>query len=436
MGTMNDESHFTHHSSVEKRHFAMRVIVNRLAALGQRTGIGHYTLQLIRCLREQAGLDVIAAFPRGWMRRAREMSTRVRPYLDNPASQPASGPGSSQSLLGSMRRGTLDCLRQGVRLVTARHFQAVCARGQYQLYHEPNYIPLPSDLPTVATLCDLSVLLHPEWHPADRVRYFHRYFHRGLAQCVHFLAISEYCRQEIIDALAIAPERVTRTYMGIRPGLRPLPPEEVAASLRQLGLPAQYLLYLGTIEPRKNVLRLMRAYCDLPARLRDNWPLVLVGGWGWNTAEVAEFFHSEARHRGVIHLGYLPEEHLTAVYNGARALVYPSLYEGFGLPPIEMMACGGAVLASTAGALRETVGSKACLLEAEDVAGWRDALARVVEDDDWWQSLRRGVLAVASPFTWDNCAADTLAVYRRLCGVPEPEQVTAGRVPTPLRAAG
>src|SRR5262249_10484374 len=141
----------------------------------------------------------------------------------------------------------------------------------------------------------------------------------------------------------------------------------------------------------------------------------------------------EARHRGVLHLGYLAEEHLAAVYNGARALVYPSLYEGFGLPPIEMMACGGAVLASTAGAIAETVGRRAHLTDPADVDGWRDALRRVVADDDWWRSLRAGVTVAARPFTWERCAADTLRVYRQLCGRDTVPFVPA---PAPLRAAG
>src|SRR5205085_3332784 len=132
---------------------------------------------------------------------------------------------------------------------------------------------------------------------------------------------------------------------------------------------------------------------------------------GWNTGEVAAYLHDVARHRGVLHLGYVAEEHVAALYNGARALLYPSLYEGFGLPPIEMMACGGAVLASTAGALQETVGPRAHLIEPEDLAAWRAAMLRVVTDDDWWQQLRQGVQSLAKPYTWDRCAAVTLEVY-------------------------
>jgi alpha-1,3-rhamnosyl/mannosyltransferase len=264
----------------------------------------------------------------------------------------------------------------------------------------------------VVTIPDLSVLLHPEWHPADRVAYFEKNFQRGLAQGSHFLAISEFGRQEIIRILNIAPTRVTRTYMGIRRGLGPLSANQVGPILARLGLPSQYLLYLGTIEPRKNLLRLLKAYCALPQELRSHWPFLLVGGWGWNTADIADYFHNEARHRGVIHLGYVKDRYLGAVYNGARALVYPSLYEGFGLPPLEMMACGGAVIASTAGALAETIGTKAHLVEPEDLDGWKDAMARVIRDEDWQRSLRQGAPDVARPYTWDRCATQTLAVYQ------------------------
>jgi alpha-1,3-rhamnosyl/mannosyltransferase len=390
----------------------VRVVLNQLAALGLRTGIGHYAVELFRCLCEQAGAGEIEAFPQGWVWRARAWLAQARPYLESGGGEPA--PPARRAVRGAALRH----LRQCGQALTAGYFRAVCRRRGYDLYHEPNFIPLACDRPTLATLHDLSVLLHPEWHPADRVAYFERHFERGLAGCTHFLAISDFGRQEIIRTLHIPPERVTRTYMGIRRGLGPLPRERVAPVLHQLGLPPRYLLYVGTIEPRKNVLMLLRAYCALPERLRSHWPLLLVGPWGWNTGDVAAYLQSEARHRGVLHVGYLAEPQLSAVYNGARALLYPSLYEGFGLPPLEMMACGGAVLASTAGALVETIGARAHLAAPKDVGGWHDAMARVLVDDDWWRSLRQDVTAVARPYTWERCAADTLRVYQRLCGVP------------------
>jgi glycosyltransferase involved in cell wall biosynthesis len=400
----------------------MRVVINQLATLGRKTGIGHYTRQLLLALRSHAPESQIDGFPDGWVRGACRTFTRARPYLE-PGMASAPRPGIAQNV--GVRGHALQYLRRRGRAVLAKYFRTVCAREQYDLYHEPNFIPFPSDRLTVATLHDLSVLLHPEWHPADRVAYYEQTFRRGIKQCAHFFAGSEFTRQEIIRTLNIPAERVTRTYIGVRAIFRRLPAKKVARALRELGLPPRYLLYLGTIEPRKNVLRLLRAYCSLPASVRNHWPLLLVGNWGWASADVADYLHAEARHRGVIHVGYVAEKHLAAVYNGARALLYPSWYEGFGLPPVEMMACGGAVLASTAAALVETVGKRAHLVCPADVDGWRDSMLQVVQDDDWWLSLRKGARALARPFTWRKCAAETLAVYNSLCGIKSERWATA-----------
>ncbi|HEV3118020.1 MAG TPA: glycosyltransferase family 1 protein, partial [Gemmataceae bacterium] len=395
-----------------ERSTRMRVVVNQLASLGARTGVGHYTAELIRCLRPLAGGDQIAVFPEGWVGRTRAACARLRPRLEG-ASR-TERPAAARSGRSELRVQAVGWLRQLGRLVMAQHFRMVCATARYDLYHEPNFIPLPTDRPTVATIHDLSVLLHPEWHPADRVKYFDRHFETGVGRCRHFFAISEFGRQEIVRHLHISPHQVTRTYMGIRPGLAPMDPQAVAPVLRQLKFPPRYLLYLGTIEPRKNLRLLLEAYCSLPAPVRADWPLLLVGGWGWNAGDVADYLHREARHRGVMHVGYVADEHLPAIYNGARALLYPTLYEGFGLPPIEMMACGGAVLASTAGAVAETVGRRAHLLDAGDQDGWRAAILRVTQDNDWHRSLRKDVTAVAAPFTWEQCVADTLRGYRQV----------------------
>jgi alpha-1,3-rhamnosyl/mannosyltransferase len=176
-------------------------------------------------------------------------------------------------------------------------------------------------------------------------------------------------------------------------------------------LPPDYLLYVGTIEPRKNVLTLLHAYCALPTDLRRRCPLVLAGGWGWKSADVADYFRREAADKGVIHLGYADDRHLPGLYAGARALVYPSHYEGFGLPPLEMLACGGAVLSSTAATLREVLGRHAHYVDPLDADGWRDAMSHAILDEDWLAVLRQGGRERAAQFRWEHCAAATAAVY-------------------------
>jgi len=379
----------------------MRVVVNELATLGRRTGVGHYTAELVRCLRRLTPPATITGFPDPIIRRVRQAWSWLR--------RRRAAPG------GGVPGGGV--LHNHGRSVLRHYFRALTRLRGFDLYHEPNFLPLPCDLPTVATLHDLSVLLHPEWHPIDRVAAYERDFRDGLARTTHVITVSEFARQEMIRILGLRPDQVTRVYNGVRPGLCPLPPAETAAGLRRLGLPPEYLLYLGTLEPRKNLVVLMRAYCGLPEALRRRFPLLLVGGWGWRAEGVADYLESVGRAHGVRHVGYVADEHLPLLYNGARALAFPSLYEGFGLPPVEMLACGGAVLASTTGAVAETAGGAGHLIDPQDEDGWREALRRVCTSEEWWQSLRRNAVTAARPFTWERSAADTLAVYCDVLGL-------------------
>jgi alpha-1,3-rhamnosyl/mannosyltransferase len=171
---------------------------------------------------------------------------------------------------------------------------------------------------------------------------------------------------------------------------------------------------LGTIEPRKNLLFLMQVYCDLPLRVREQYPLLLVGGWGWNAEKEAAFYQETAKHHNVILPGYIPEEKISAVYNCARALLAPSHYEGFGLPPVEMMACGGAVLASKIGAHQEVCGTTASYFHPEDKDAWRDALLQIAWDDEWHRALRKGAVEKAARFSWHQCALDTYCAYEKV----------------------
>jgi alpha-1,3-rhamnosyl/mannosyltransferase len=305
-------------------------------------------------------------------------------------------------------------VRRRYRSWTARSQRKVFFSDQFDLYHEPNFIPVPTSLPIVATVHDLSVLLHPEWHPAERVRWYEEEFARSLEQVDHIITVSEFTRGQVLRVLGLAGDRVTSVANGQRPEFRPVGREAVAEVLRRRRLSDQYLLYVGTIEPRKNILRLMQAYISLPSRLRRGWPLILVGGWGWNINAERAFYEEIASHEGVRHLGYLPDEDLPALFNGARALLYPSLYEGFGLPPLEMMACGGAVLASDIPPHVEVAGGAAHLINPEDIEGWRDAMANVILDYDWHKNLCARGLTRAQEFSWSRCAAETTQVYRRV----------------------
>ncbi len=394
----------------------MKVIINGQASAGARTGVGHYAAELSRCLRASCAPDEVVCVQPDPLAGLKRRLSPVRAWMDAAPAKDAGPSAADRSFRLTWGQWLLWKAKQAALVLTAARFRGL-ARG-FDLYHEPNFIPLRCDLPTVVSVHDLSVILHPEWHPAHRVFDWEERFRGGLGRARHVLTISDHVRHEIITHLGLPPEMVTRTYCGPRPHFRRLPPEETAAALRRLGLPPSYLLHVGTIEPRKNLLLLLRAYRDLPAEVRAACPLVLVGGWGWNSADVHDFLAGPGKQCGVIHAGYVAEADLPAVYNGARALVFPTRYEGFGMPTVEMFACGGAVIASTAGAVAEVVAGRGVVIDPDDLECWRDAMRRVITDDDWRVSLTRGGVELAATFTWERCAAETLAAYRRAAAAP------------------
>lgn len=404
----------------KKENGMMRVVMNVSSTDGQKTGVGHHTAEMLKALQATGEVEMFA-YPHPILSRFHK-SLGGGPKMVSlpPPPQPTgglpSGPPPARQVQvdrPNWLKNVRAPLRHAWNFVNTVYTRAVFDRRRYDLYHEPNFIPLACRLPVIVNIYDLSPIVHPEWHPAERIAWFERDFIPKINKIAHVLAISEFARQEIIDTLGFPPDRVTRTYCGVRDHFRPLPPDETANTLRQLGLPPNYLLHVGTIEPRKNLGMLLRAYCSLPDELRERCPLVLVGSWGWRMEETARYFDDVARHKNVIRPGYLPDSTLPAVYNGARALVFPTLYEGFGLPAAEMLACDGAVLSSTAGAVAEVLGNCGHLIDPQDSDGWRMAMMRVITDDDWRNQLRRGGTEQAAQFTWEGCARDTLTAYRK-----------------------
>jgi alpha-1,3-rhamnosyl/mannosyltransferase len=386
----------------------MRVLLNGTAAAGpNRSGVGHYVAELAAELRRGVGGVELTAYPPRWVGSALQAYSRLRrPAADGPAVAPE-----------PVRLAAGAPPRPGpVRRLLHAHFARFARRSGCDLYHEPNFIPFPCDLPAVVTVHDLSVVRHPEWHPAGRVAEYEARFLPGLAGAAHVIAGSEFTRRELAGLIGVAPERVTAVGYGVRRHIRRVGPDEYGPVLARLGLADGFLLHVGTLEPRKNLVTLCRAYLRLDKALRERCPLVLAGGWGWRYREIAEFLDAECRDAGVVRLGYVAEADLPALYSAAVGLVLPSHYEGFGLPAAEMLACGGAVLSSTAESLSEVVGRCGFRVDPADEDGWAGAMRRLVVDPDWAESLKAGAERQAARHTWGRCAADTVGVYERVLG--------------------
>lgn len=391
---------------------SMRVLVHTEATAGTRTGVGHYTAELLAALPHVRGVRAFP-YPSPALAQIRERLGGGRPPAgwDGGTAVVAAPGAPPRDYRFTLRHVVRTPLRLGWRLVMAGYLRAAFDPRLVDLYHEPNYFPLRTRLRTVVTVHDLSAVLHPEWHPADRVARFERDFLPRVGEFAHILTDSDHARDEILRTLNLPPDRVTRAYPGVRAGLRPRTVAEVAPTRQRLGLPDSYLLHVGTLEPRKNLLMLLKAYTSLPTELRERCPLVLAGPWGWRFEELAGYYEAEAKQRNVIRLGYVDEDDLPALYAGARALVFPTWYEGFGLPAAEMLACGGAVLASSTPAVAEVVGNCGRQIDPADADGWRTAMYRAITDDDWLTPLKTGAVERAAEFTWANCARDTVAGY-------------------------
>jgi len=393
----------------------MRVLLNGLSTLKAKTGVGHHVADLHAALGGADPESKFTLYPGEALLRLVSAKKSTRSATSAPAAQ-----NGFARLKRSLRDAGIATAKLGIR----GHFAAYARRYPFDLYHEPNFIPLPTHLPTIITVHDLSVLKFPEWHPADRVRTHEKHFLKGLIRAEHVIVVSEAVRQEMIVELNFPPERVTTVHNGIGSQFVPQDPERLAALRRGFDLPGKFFLCVGTVEPRKNLGTVLRAFIDLPASVRNECPLILAGPWGWRADADRELFDGAGRAAGARHLGYVPAEQLPALYGAARVLLYPSHYEGFGLPPIEMLACGGAVLASTASALREVIGPLGKLIDPNDVSGWQAVMQLSALDDDYLADLNRGGIEHARQFNWPRAARETVAVYRN---VLTPAVLGAGR---------
>jgi glycosyltransferase involved in cell wall biosynthesis len=378
----------------------MRIAFNATGLLSPLTGIGQYSRHLALGLAAFEGINVDFFYGAYWSKDVRgaplQAAASVLPWI----------------------RSNVPFSYELRRLVQAQRFKAHARPDRFDIYHEPNILPLPFDGLTVLTVHDLSWIRFPQLHPAVRVRAMDKYFEPGLKRASLILTDSEFVKRELMDVFGVRPELIVSVPLGVEPLFRPQVADETLSVLTRHGLQhGQYLLAVGTLEPRKNLQLALHAFMQLPPAIRKHFPLVLVGMTGWHTSALEAQMAPLIRSGEVRQLGYLSRADLATVMAGALTLIFPSIYEGFGLPPLEAMACGVPVIASDVSSLPEVVGDTGMLIDPQDSQALAEAIELMVTDSATREKLSKKALLKSKEFTWSRCVAQTISAYRQVLPV-------------------
>jgi alpha-1,3-rhamnosyl/mannosyltransferase len=291
-----------------------------------------------------------------------------------------------------------------------------CESDRWSVFHETNYVAPDVGLPLVTTVCDLSYVRHPEFMPRHRRRWLSAYLGKRLSQSRAVISISRFTTVELLACFPrLDHSRLFTIPLGV--DHREFHPQRSADEDRRLrakyDLPQRFVLYLGTLEPRKNLQGLLRGYALLPERWRREFPLVLAGNDGWRQSYFRNLTLGLQQDGCLQTLGYVPQADVPGLMRAADLFCFLSLYEGFGLPALEAAACGTAVLCASGSSLPEVMGEAAHYVDPLCPASIRDGLLRVLHDENYRAALAARGPSHAAGFTWRRCAQETLEAYRR-----------------------
>ena len=358
-----------------------------------RSGVGHYTFELARHLALIAPTDRFE-----WV--------SPSPFDDSI---------SRENFPPNLR-----AIQERVRRLRRRWFAVglplYIRQSRIDLFHGTNYeIPFWGACPTVVTIHDLSLFLHPETHEERLVRRGRRRLPIMARRASVIITPSESVRREVSEHLHVKPSKIVAIPEAARELFRPVPHEETIETRRRLKIEDEFILFVGTIEPRKNLLALLEAFGEINRSTSLRPQLVIAGPEGWLTDKLFSQIERSGLKDRLRFTGYLTDEELRALYSSCSVFVYPSLYEGFGLPPLEAMQCGAPVITSRISSIIETVGTEAaCLVSPTDVQALTAKIVEVMNDESLRRKLSLAGQERASLFSWEKAARSTLQVYQEL----------------------
>lgn len=377
-----------------------KILIDAVSLLSPLTGIGRYTYE-ISCRLQKLSIDKYEIF-----------------FNYGYHSKELYGLSNNQSI-AEQKAKKLQAFIKKIPFLKkiSRYIYAYMARfyqTTYDLYFQPSFIP-NLNIKAKKVLCtihDFSFMLQPHWHPKERIEYFNENFDL-VKKADHIITGSNFTKQEIIDYMQIPEDKISVIYHGVDPELyKPYPQNELQETKAKFSLPQNFLLFVGSIEPRKNLLTLLKAYNLLVKEEKDKLPLILVGFKGWENQEIMQ--EIEKNRDYIRYLGYVTDNQLAHIYNLATMFVYPSLYEGFGLPPLEAMACGTPVIVSNVASLPEVCGDAALYVEPTDSSDIKNKILAIAKDENLREELSQKSKAQAALFSWDKSASEHFEVIKKV----------------------
>ena len=359
-------------------------------------GIGHYTSQLMKRLSLDGRLDVVP-YAHGCSIPGDILGLRNGPII-------------LPNFIASLALSSMTGLPfPGTRKLT----------DQVDLIHATDhFIPNLGKIPMVASLMDSIPLAHPEW-VAPRLRKLKNLMWKRSAKWAdHFVTISRFSKEQIETHFGIPEERIHVIPLGVDEHWFDTASESITKkTLSTYSLPDRYFIFVGALQPRKNIQRIIKAHSSLPAHLRHEIPLIIAGHAGWQCDDLVQAFAAGRYGKSVMWLKYVPDNDLSILVKNAIALVFPSLYEGFGLPVLEAFAANTPVITSTISALPEVAGDAALLVDPLDEGQIADAMQRISEDIALAHRLRHAGQARARLFSWDDTANLHIGMYQKILGI-------------------
>lgn len=366
-----------------------KILIDAISLLSPFTGIAKYTYENSKRLKEIGVSKYSFYFNYGYHTEELYCSTTS-----------TASKNSLMMLKSVLVKNSLvkSLVRKGVGIAT-RLFSA-----KYDLYWQPNFVPdvYVNAEKIVTTVHDFSFYLNPEWHPKERVSFLEKNFWKRVYDSNYIITGSEFTKEEIIKYTKFDADKITVIYHGIDHDVfKQYDDKSMEAFKQKNNLPDKFLLFVGSIEPRKNLITLLKAYNLLSDEIRDEYPLVLVGFKGWENKEVMK---EVKRSNSIKYLGYLNDYELAYTYNMASLFIYPSLYEGFGIPPLEAFACGTPVLVSNSSAMPEVCQDIPFYIDPYDVEDIREKTMQILLDETLQKVHIKNGLAYCKKFTWDESA--------------------------------